>query len=160
VSGSKGRLLEFVAEQIKIEKEIVRSLNESLEKIDNPAVKAVLKGISLDSLKHADMYEAVEKLLRRMLPPLDHERLYEQRRLVEKHVEYEARLIEKIEKILPEIDDEKVKFVLNAILADEKRHHRLLKKVLEVLIKAETISPDEWWDLIWRDVPFHGAPGG
>jgi len=66
-------------------------------------------------------------------------------RLVEKHVEYEARLIEKIEKILPEIDDEKVKFVLNAILADEKRHHRLLKKVLEVLIKAETISPDEWW---------------
>jgi len=37
----------------------VNSLNEALDEIDNPAVKAVLSGISLDSLKHADMYEAV-----------------------------------------------------------------------------------------------------
>jgi len=38
--------------------------------IDNPAVKSVLKGISLDSVKHAEMYEAVKKLLEKVLPPL------------------------------------------------------------------------------------------
>ena len=141
----------------------MNSLNEALDEIDNPAVKAVLSGISLDSLKHADICEEVKKfkkLLEKTLPPLEPETLYEQRKLVEKHIEYEARLIEKIEEILPEIQDEKIRLVLNAILEDEKRHHLLLKKVLEVLVKAETISPSEWWDLIWRDVPFHGTPGG
>ena len=69
-------------------------------------------------------------------------------------------MIEKIEEILPEIGEEKIRLVLDAILADERRHHRLLKKVLEVLLKAETVSADEWWELIWRDVPFHGTPGG
>ena len=138
----------------------MNSLNQALDEIDNPAVKAVLSGISLDSLKHADICEEVKKLLEKTLPPLEPETLYEQRKLVEKHIEYEARLIEKIEEILPEIQDEKIRLVLNAILEDEKRHHLLLKKVLEVLVKAETISPSEWWDLIWRDVPFHGTPGG
>ena len=135
-------------------------LNKALDEIDNPAVKAVLSGISLDSLKHADMYEAVKKLLEKPLPPLEPETLHKQRKLVEKHIEYEARLIEKIENVLPEMRDERIRLVLAAILNDEKRHHLLLKKVLEIMVKAETISPSEWWDLIWRDVPFHGAPGG
>ena len=59
VSTSVEKLLKFIDYQIKVEKEIVNSLNEALDEIDNPAVKAVLSGISLDSLKHADMYEAV-----------------------------------------------------------------------------------------------------
>jgi len=70
------------------------------------------------------------------------------------------RLIGEIEKILPEVGDEKVALVLNAILADERRHHELLRRVLEVIVKAETVTANELWELIWRDVPFHGAPGG
>lgn len=92
--------------------------------------------------------------------PLSHESLLEQRELVEKHIGYEMRLIGEIEKILPEVGDEKVALVLNAILADERRHHELLRRVLEVMVKAETVAANELWELIWRDVPFHGAPGG
>jgi len=50
--------------------------------------------------------------------------------------------------------------LLNAILEDEKRHHELLKRVLEILVKGETITEEEWWDVLWRNVPFHGSPGG
>ncbi|MEM0049202.1 MAG: hypothetical protein QW424_04785 [Candidatus Bathyarchaeia archaeon] len=50
--------------------------------------------------------------------------------------------------------------LLTAILADERRHHELLKRVLEIIIRGETITEDEWWEFIWRNVPFHGAPGG
>jgi hypothetical protein len=49
---------------------------------------------------------------------------------------------------------------LKAILSDEKRHHALLKKVLEILVRGETITDKEWWDVLWENVPFHGAPGG
>jgi len=156
----KEKLLEFIRKQAEVEEEIVESLNKSLDRIDNPAVRNVLKGISYDSLKHADMYRSIDKLLTEPLPPLSHESLLEQRDLVEKHIDYEEKLIEEIERVLPEIDDEKVKLVLKAILEDEKRHHELLKKVLEVIIRAESIDPQELWNLIWRDVPFHGTPGG
>jgi len=73
---------------------------------------------------------------------------------------YEAELIEKIGKVIPTLKDEKVKLLLEAILSDEKRHHELLKMVLEILVKGETITETDWWDILWKNVPFHGAPGG
>ena len=53
---SKDELVVFLKEQIKIENKIVESLNSSLREIGNPTVKGVLKGISLDSVKHAEIY--------------------------------------------------------------------------------------------------------
>jgi len=75
-------------------------------------------------------------------------------------MEMEATLIKRISEILPQIEDEKVKLLLNTILSDEKRHHELLKKILKIIIRGETITENEWFDAIWRSVPFHGAPGG
>jgi rubrerythrin len=99
-------------------------------------------------------------LLTRVSPALSQEQLDRQRSLVEKHIRIEAELIRKISDVLPEVKNEKVKLLLTAILADEKRHHELLKKVLEILIHGETITDEDWWDLLWKHVPFHGAPGG
>jgi rubrerythrin len=83
-----------------------------------------------------------------------------QKRLVEKHIELEAGLIEKIEKIVPTVSNEKVRLLLDAILSDERRHHEPLRKVLEILVHGETITESDWWDVLWKGVPFHGSPGG
>ena len=56
-------LIKFITKQIVIENGIVKSLSDSLKEIENPVVKGVLRGISLDSLKHAEMYSSVVKLL-------------------------------------------------------------------------------------------------
>ena len=80
--------------------------------------------------------------------------------LVEKHIEIEAALIIKLEEKIPEIKNKKVVFLLKSILADEKRHHEMLKMVLEIIVKGETITEDDWWKLLWENAPFHGAPGG
>lgn len=157
---TKDELTRFMKEQIKVENKIVQSLNSSLVDIGNPAVKGVLKGISLDSVKHAEMYSSAVTLLTTVSKALTQENLDKQKDLVEKHIQMEAELIEKISKMLPSVKDNKVKLLLNAILADEKRHHELLKKVLEILVHGETITEADWWDILWKDVPFHGAPGG
>jgi len=153
-------LVSFLREQIKIENKIVNSLNKALREIGNPAVKGVLKGISLDSVKHAEMYDAAVMLLTRVSQALSQEHLDKQRDLVEKHIRMEAELIEKISNVIPTVENEKVKLLLNAILWDEKRHHELLKKVLDILVSGETITEEDWWDVLWKYVPFHGAPGG
>jgi rubrerythrin len=157
---SKDELLGFLKQQITVEKKIVGSLNKSLVKICNPTVKGVLKGISLDSVKHAQMYESAVKLLSNVSQALKQEDLDKQRELVEKHIKLEAELIGKITKMLPTVENKKVKLLLSAILADEKRHHELLKQVLEIIVHGETITEADWWDILWKNVPFHGAPGG
>ncbi|MCW4044121.1 MAG: ferritin-like domain-containing protein [Candidatus Bathyarchaeota archaeon] len=153
-------LVEFMKRQILIEKEIVESLNKGIADIKNPPVKGVLKGISLDSVKHAELYASAVTLLTNVSPALKQENLDAQKALVEKHIQMEAELIKKLEKMLPSIENKKVTFLLNAILTDEKRHHAMLKTVLEIIVHGETITEADWWELLWENVPFHGAPGG
>ena len=157
---SKDQLIEFLKEQVKVENKIVDALNKSLPEIENLTVKGVLKGISLDSVKHAEMYASAVRLMTTVSKALTQENLDKQKDLVEKHIQTEAELIKKISKTLPSVKDNKVKLLLNAILEDEKRHHGLLKEVLEILVKGETITEADWWDILWKDVPFHGSPGG
>lgn len=157
---AKNNLLNFIRRQIKVENEIVDSLNEALKDIRNPSVRGVLKGISLDSIKHAEMYDAASRLLTTTQQALSQEHLDKQKSLVEKHIRIEAELIKKISDVLPAVEDKKVKLLLTAILADEKRHHALLNEVLEIIVKGETITEADWWDILWKNVPFHGAPGG
>ena len=157
---SKDELVKFLKDQMKIENKIVDSLNRSLPGIGNPTVKGVLKGISLDSVKHAEMYGSAVTLLTTVSKALTQENLDQQRDLVEKHIQMEIELIQKIGKALPTVKNKKVRLLLEAILSDEKRHHELLSNVLEVLVKGETITESDWWDMLWKDVPFHGAPGG
>lgn len=153
-------LLEFLKNQITVEKEIVASLEKPLAGMKNPAVKGVLKGVSLDSIKHAELYMAAITLLTSASTALTQEHLDEHRVLVEKHITIESNLIKKLEEKIPKIENKKVVFLLNAILSDERRHHEMLKTVLEIIVKGETITEEDWWKLLWENVPFHGAPGG
>jgi len=159
-SNSNLELIDFIKRQINIEKEIVTSLNKGLVDIKNPPVKGVLKGISLDSVKHAELYASALSLLTNVSQALTQENLDAQKALVEKHIQLEADLIGKIENILPKIDNEKVKFLVESILTDEKRHHAMLKTVLDLIVHGETITEADWWELLWENAPFHGAPGG
>lgn len=157
---STDELVALFKNQIKVEKEIVDSVTEGLADVENEAVKGVLKGISLDSTKHANMYSSAIDLLTTVPQALTEGNLDKQRELVEKHIRLEAQIIETLKNVVPSVTNKKVKLLLEAILSDELRHHDLLKKVLDILVKGETITDADWWDVLWENVPFHGAPGG
>lgn len=156
---SKDELVNLFKNQIKIEQTIVNSVKEGLVEIENPTVKGVLAGISLDSLKHAEMYSSAINLLTSVPQALTEKNLDKQKELVKKHIQLEALVIQKLHEIIPSVQNEKIKLLLNAILEDEKRHHTLLQRILEILVKGETITDKEWWDVMWENAPFHGAPG-
>ena len=160
MSTQKDKLVEFMKRQILTENEIVDSVNKGIKNIKNPPVRGILKGISLDSMKHAELYASAVVLLTTVSTAMTQENLDEQRALVEKHIKIEAELIKKLEKELPTVEDKKVAFLLNSILMDERRHHAMLKKVLEIIVAGETITEQQWWDILWEGSPFHGAPGG
>jgi rubrerythrin len=153
-------LIEFLKHQVVVEKEIVESLEKALMDMKNPAVKGVLKGVSLDSVKHAELYTSAITLLTSASTALKQEDLDTHRALIQKHIDIEAKLIKVLKEKIPEIQNEKVVFLLKAILEDEIRHHAMLKMTLEIIVHGETITEDDWWKMLWENVPFHGSPGG
>ncbi|MEM2915627.1 MAG: ferritin-like domain-containing protein [Candidatus Bathyarchaeia archaeon] len=157
---SKDKLVEFLGEQIRLENEIIDSLNNILSEIKNPIVRGVLRGISLDAMKHTEMCAAAVALLTGVTPIAAQEPFYKQKMLMENHLRVEGEFVKRISEIVADVENEKVKLLLNAILSDEKTHYELLKLILEIIMQAKTLTEDELWDILWKNVPFHGAPGG
>ena len=152
-------LIRFLQEQVKLEEEIVESMDRTLDMITNPVAKGVLKGISLDSLKHAEIYKAAIEVAS-VPQALTEQEFYRLKQDVKKHIENEERVIGRLKKAIEETRNEKVKFLLQSIVADEERHHALLSEIMDIVVRGETITEADWWDFLWRNVPFHGAPGG
>lgn len=146
-------LLSFLENQIKLENHIVKSVSTGLEEIDNEAVASALRGISLDSLKHAEMYRSAIALLSMSSAALNEDQLGVQKSVIERHIRMEEAVIMELEKKLPGVENPKVVLLLKAVLVDERRHHRLLQNMLEILVKGETVTGGDWWDAIWGDVP-------
>ncbi len=153
------KLIGFFREQVKHEEEIVRSVNKALRKLKNPVVASVLKGMSLDSMKHADMYRAAESIIS-VAPAMTEEELDHLNEVVSWHIKNEEKVMGRVDEIIKKTRDKKIRFLLENIQDDEKRHHELLRTIMKVVARSETITESEWWEILWKNVPFHGAPGG
>ena len=147
------KLVKFLEKQITLENIIVKSITESAEKIDNEAVSTALQGISLDSKKHAMMYKSAISLMTTTSAALNDEQLELQKKVVDDHIKMEEAVIMELEKMLPSVENDKVEILLKAILQDEKRHHKLLNTLYEILIRGEAVTEGDWWDAVWGDVP-------
>ena len=159
MSFTEKELVAFFHEQEKLEEDIVKSVSKVLETIKNPVVKAVLNGISYDSSKHAEIYRSAAQIIA-VAPALTEEEFKHLEEVVRWHIESEEKLIGRLREAINKTANERVKFLLESILADEKRHHDLLNMVMNIIVKGETITDQDWWDIIWKNAPFHGAPGG
>jgi len=143
----------FLNGMVKAEEEIVKSVESATGDLKNFAVRSVLRGISYASLKHAEMYRSASELLSEPRPALDEGQFDEQRALVARHIAMEERVIARLEEMIPGVENEKVLFILNAIIEDERRHHSVLKRVEELLVRGETVTEEDWWDTAFGDAP-------
>jgi len=159
MSFTEKELVKFFREQAKLEEEIVKSVNKALKTTKNSVVKSVLKGMALDSSKHASIYRAAEQIVH-VAPALTESEFDQLRRVVKWHIENEDKVIKRLEDAVKRTENKRIRFLLQAIVADEKRHHQLLDAIMDIVVKGETITDDEWWEMLWKNVPFHGAPGG
>ena len=147
------KMLQFFENQIKLENMIVESVNNAVDKIDNEAVKTALLGVSLDSRKHAMMYQSAINLVSASSVALNEEQLDLQKKVIQNHIKLEEAVIKELEKRMDKIENDKIEVLLKAILNDEYRHHKLLKTLYEVVVRGEAITEGDWWDAIWGDAP-------
>lgn len=153
------KTIRFFKDQIELEHRIVEAITRSLKTIRNPVAKQVLRGIAFDSQKHAGIYNAAIALFS-VTPALTDEEFTRLKETTERHIEDEEKAISALDEFMKGVKDEKIRFLLESIAADERKHHQLLKKVDELIVRREAITEEDWWEILWKNMPFHGTPGG
>ncbi len=150
------KILEFS----KLEKQYAEELRKLGESIKHPVLKTLFLSIAKDSEKHSLMYEAIHQVLTQTQPFISEEELKRIAQEIQKHIETEAKMLEEAEKILSSSQDPRIKLLASAIVEDEAKHHALLQSIKKRIAEEETLSEKILWDMIWKDSPWHGTPGG
>ena len=140
----------MIEERVENEREAVRLLHDSMENTNNTVIRLLLYQLALDSVKHEQMLQAVLKLLE---TPSKEQFKWEGegfRKAIEKHVEVERGMLEGFEKIVDKTEDKRVRFILQDIISDEKKHHAIMKRVHELVCESEEVKDEKWWDFLFR----------
>ncbi len=141
---TRERLIELIRAQIEVEKENVRQVTETEKKVDNAAAKLSLLEIRLDSQKHTDILNGILEVLSGVPPS---QTLWEYRisRYIdpflvkgelESHEKREARMIDHVEEEIKQTKDEGIKLLLQHVLEDERKHHKILETIVKHLHKV------------------------
>ncbi|MCW4036332.1 MAG: hypothetical protein NWE75_03985 [Candidatus Bathyarchaeota archaeon] len=148
------RKMEQMAE---MEEEYAIRYDEDVAGLGNVAIPGLIKGVALDSEKHAGLYRATADILKGPLAvtAVEYDKLEVS---LKRHIEVEERMMGEAKALMDGEGDDRVKFLLEEIYADEVRHHRFLSNLLEAVVERDAIFEEDIWKMIWRDVPTHGAP--
>lgn len=151
-------IIDKVDSLVKMEEMNSLGLHEGVKELSNVAVRELLMSIAHDSMKHAGFYKAISNLLAIKGQALADDEYVKLEKLIRKHIEIEVKMMEEAKKLLDLSKDNRIKHLLNEIYQDEVRHHALMRRLLEEVVRLEAILEEDRWDMLWRDVPGHGAP--
>lgn len=144
-------------EMAELEERYAVSYDDDVAGLGNVAVAGLMMGVALDSRKHAGLYRAIAAILEGPLgiTDVEYDRL---EAALRRHVEVEVGMLSEARALLEGVEDERARRLLEEIVADEVRHHKFLSNLLEAVLARDMIFEQDVWDMIWRDVPTHGAP--
>ncbi|WP_455277304.1 hypothetical protein [[Eubacterium] cellulosolvens] len=155
----KEELIEKFKEGMQLEEGMINSMRQTASKVKNSVVKQLLNGIALDSEKHFDIYSSLIELSSGVTAVSENEK-EKINAEIKNHIATEKRMIDFVTGIVNTVENDKIKFMLKYIAADENRHHRTLQAILDNVIVKEMISDEEWEDILYKDAVAHGAPVG
>jgi len=143
---SGAQLVDLFKKQMTLERTTAKNVQRLAARTRNSIPKLLLKGIELDSTKHAHMYATLIDLSSGAT--VSKVERYEMKKELERHVENERIMILQAQRIARSLRDPRMKPLLQSILADERRHHNALSTLLKAIAVEEKISQDDWWDFL------------
>lgn len=137
-------LIDKITIQQAFEVKHAKALKPSVEATQNSLVKMFLSRIMFDTMKHADMLQALIDLnAGKIIWHIDKQRMIKE---LGYHIETESKMIKGIKSILDKVDDTKTNSMLQEILKDERKHHRTLTELIK-MFESIDVSKEDWMDL-------------
>ncbi len=145
---SDKEFLNMLREQKALEIKVANELNSTINKTINEVVKLLLDVIRMDSLKHAHILQSLEDIIQgKIFSSVEKTEIKE---ALEKHINEEQEMLNKMEELVKKVDEKNVKLILEGILGEEYRHHTSLKQLYEFLEEIEGITEEDLWDYLNR----------
>ena len=157
---NKEETLAFIDKQIDLELKIVKIVEENVAQLGNAFVKDLLLAVSTDSKKHAALLKSLRKAVEGPTPFISEQERDKIAKGIEAHIKMEEQAVESYGELAEKSDNEQVKTIALMIREDEFRHHALLKELHKAVIEPETLTEDLIWEVMWKDSPWKGSPGG
>jgi len=146
---SMPKLVELLRKQRKIELSHADRLAESMEQLKHPLIRALLEAILYDSRKHAAICQALIDVDAGSVPlrlDVDMGPAVSLHQDIKQHVAVEAEMIKRLEEMISETRDDRVKAFLDYLLDEERRHHSMLSGMSN-LIDRDSAAIDEYLSL-------------
>lgn len=138
--------LSKIKKQKDFEDQTAKKLTPLYESAQNPVIKLFIHSIILDTMRHSDTYQMLLELNSSGVMGKESKDIGE-KELVS-HIVEEAQMLKQAKDISEVVKDKKIKQLILNILEDEKKHHRVLKELLEILKKESTEWDAYLYDLI------------
>lgn len=140
-------LEKLLRDQMELEKKTAEVLGLTAQKTKNSVVKLFINRLVLDSLKHADMLQALIDLnAGTLVTVIDKE---DMKASLEEHLKQEKEMLNRLEKILERVEDPKAKSLLRQIAEDERKHHEILDEVTRI-VNWRGVTDEQWWSIVDR----------
>jgi rubrerythrin len=152
--------LQFLDRQIELENRIVKKVEQNTAGLGNLFVKDLLRGIAHDSRKHATLLNGLKAILQNKVPLITEDQRDTIARGIEEHMQLEADAIQAYARLVESSGNNAIKTIAAIIREDEIAHHKLLVDLHKTLVAPQTLEDEALWDMLWKDSPWHGSPGG
>lgn len=145
-------VIDLLKEQKQLELSHVEVLTESKKDLKHPLARVILEAIIYDSMKHAAVAQALIDVGAGEAPmklDLDMGPAVSLHQNIKQHVRAEQNMIALLGEINAIVNEERVKYFIDYLLEEEKRHHTLLKE-LSNLIDRDSVTIDEYVGLFQK----------
>ncbi|MEM3404275.1 MAG: hypothetical protein QXJ17_07060 [Nitrososphaeria archaeon] len=145
----RNKKVNLLEEKANEEKKISREISKLANSIRSDAVRSILQVIVLDTERHAKLYKSAANLLdpsRKMTKPSELAKIQNN---LEYHIQEESKNLEEIRKLADEETNPKVKAILEVIIEDEIRHHKIFQTLKEAVMRYEVIEEQDIWENLW-----------
>ena len=140
----------------ELEEKYAVELDREYRGYGNELVRELIQSVMIDSKKHAGLYKAAQMLAEGRSLAITEEEYETLENKLKLHIEKENEMLEAVKQLIDEVKDERIKKLLIKIYDDELMHHPFMTSFLELVLKRETISEQDIWDMLFRDLPTHG----
>lgn len=138
--------LNKIKKQQEFEEKTAKKLTALSEAAQNQLIKALLHSIVLDTTKHAETYKMLLDLNEKAVMGKESKGLGKAE--IATHLREEALMLKQAKEISKAVKDENIKQVVENIIEDEKKHHRVLQQLLGMFEKESKEWDAYLYDLI------------
>jgi len=138
--------LSKIKQQKDFEDQTAKKLTPLYESAKNPVIKLFIHRIILDTIGHSDIYQMIIDLNSSAQMGKESKDIGEKE--LKNHIKEEAKMLKQAKDISEAVKDKKIKQLILNILEDEKKHHRILTELLDILEKEAVLWDAYLYDLI------------